>query len=69
MPKYRINYTIERWYRIDVEAEDQAEARRLFWEDEIDYQTNPPKDLGEMVSDYIYVEEVANERLHDNAGL
>jgi hypothetical protein len=57
MPKYRINYTIERWEFVEVEAESEAEARRLFWEDEIDYQTNPPTLVGDQLSDYILVVE------------
>ena len=57
MPKYRINYTIERWEFVEVEAESEAEARRLFWEDEIDYQTNPPTLVGDQLSDYILIVE------------
>jgi hypothetical protein len=55
MPKYEIRYGIDRWYNIIIEAEDEEEARRLFWEDEIDYQTNPPTLVGEQVADFIEV--------------
>ena len=71
MPKYEIRYTIERWYNIIIEAENEEEARRLFWKDEIDYQTNPPTLVGEQLSDFIEVidKEEVNERLHNNAGV
>lgn len=55
MNKYEIRYTMERFYNITIEAENETEARRLFWEDEIDYQTNPPTLVGEQLSDFIYV--------------
>ena len=60
VPKYRINYTMERWWFVEIEAKDEAEARRLFWEDEIDYQTNPPTIVGDQLSDYILIEEKVN---------
>ena len=57
MPKYRINYTMERFAFVDVEAESEEEARRKFWKDEIDYQTNPPTITDDQLSDYITVVE------------
>jgi len=51
---------MERWYNITIEAENETEARNLFWKDEIDYQTNPPTLVGEQLSDYITVEEVVH---------
>lgn len=58
MPKYKIEYTIERWYRIEVEAESEAQAREMFYNDEIDYQTHPTKDLGSELQDSVSVTEV-----------
>jgi hypothetical protein len=55
MPKYEIRYGIDRWYNITIEAENEEEARRLFWKDEIDYQTNPPTLVGEQLADFIEV--------------
>jgi len=60
MPKYRIEYTIERWYRIDVEAESAERAREMFHNDEIDYQTHPTKDLGSELQDSVTIKEVSN---------
>lgn len=58
MPKYRIEYTIERWYRIDVEAESEAQAREMFYNDEIDYQAHPTKELGSELQDSVMVREL-----------
>jgi hypothetical protein len=30
MPKYKINYTIEKWYKVEVEANSEEEARNMF---------------------------------------
>jgi hypothetical protein len=51
---------MERWHFVEIEAESEAEARRLFWEDEIDYQTNPPTIVGDQLSDYILIQEKVN---------
>lgn len=31
MPKFRISYTTEDWWRVDVEAKDVDEAMRFFY--------------------------------------
>ena len=58
MPKYKIEYTIERWYRIEVEAESEERAREMFYKDEIDYQAHPTKDLGSELQDSVLVTEL-----------
>jgi hypothetical protein len=58
MPKYRINYTIERWYRIDVEAESAEQAREMFHTDKIDYFTSPTKEVGSELQDSVQIEEL-----------
>lgn len=58
MPKYQIDYTIERWYRVEVEADSEAHAREMFHNDQIDYQTNPAKDIGNELQDSVTVREV-----------
>lgn len=58
MPKYQIDYTIERWYRVEVEADSEAQAREMFHNDQIDYQTNPTKDIGSELQDSITIREV-----------
>jgi hypothetical protein len=58
MPKYKINYTVEQWYYVMVDAPTEEEARQKFWKDEIDYQIDPPKCVGDQISDYIFIEEM-----------
>jgi hypothetical protein len=58
MPKYKIDYTVEQWYYIVIEAESESDAREKFWRDDIDYQTNPPKCVGDQLSDYINIREM-----------
>lgn len=58
MPKYQIDYTIERWYRVEVEADSIEQAREMFHNDQIDYQTNPAKDVGSELQDSVTVREI-----------
>lgn len=58
MPKYQIDYTIERWYKLEIEADSEQHAREMFHNDQIDYQTNPAKDVGSELQDYIVIREV-----------
>lgn len=55
MAKYRINYVIERAYSIDIEAESEYEARRMFMFGDIDYQSYPAKDRGSELQDSVEV--------------
>lgn len=58
MPKYQIDYTIERWYRVEVEADSIEQAKEMFHNDQIDYQTNPAKDVGSELQDSVTVREI-----------
>lgn len=58
MPKYRLSYTIERWYSVEVEADSPSEAIEMFHNDKIDFQTNPPKDVGSELQDSVSVTEL-----------
>ena len=37
MPKYRISWTEELWYRMDVEANSEEEARDMFHAGDYDF--------------------------------
>lgn len=58
MPKYEINYTLERWYRVSVEAESEAEALRKFHNDDC----GTPYDIGygDILQDSIEIMEATN---------
>ena len=51
MPKYRISWTEEMWYRMDVEAESSEEARDKFHAGEYDFDlaTNTHVELEDSV--------------------
>lgn len=58
MPKYRINYTMERWYRVDVDADSEQEALSKFHNNE---HTDPePTGYGDVLQDSVEIEEVSN---------
>lgn len=63
MPKYKINYTIEKWYKVEVEASSEEEARNMFIDNEIDYELNEPELFGEELQDNweVYELEEGNE--------
>lgn len=55
MPKYRINYTMERWYQVEVEANSEEEAITKFHQGE---HTDPElTGYGDVLQDSIEVEE------------
>jgi hypothetical protein len=31
MPKYEVHWTLERWFKVEIEADSQAEAEEKFW--------------------------------------
>jgi hypothetical protein len=54
--KYRINYTMERWYSVEVEASSEEEALAKFHKDE---HSDPEiTGYGDVIQDSIEVEEV-----------
>lgn len=55
MPKYKIKYTIESWYEVEIEADDRQDARAKF--DAFDYHDNS-KEIGSELQDSVIVEEV-----------
>ena len=57
MAKFAIYYTLRVGYRVDIEAEDEQEARDKFWEG--DFEENSVEHCGEDIEDGIFVEELA----------
>ena len=54
--KYRINYTMERWYRVEIEAESEDEALAKFHNGE-----HPEPELtgdGDYLQESVEIEEV-----------
>jgi len=56
MPKYKVKYVYERWYDLEIEAENEDEARRLF--EAAEYQEEPRQIGGELQTDYLIKEMV-----------
>ena len=56
MPKYRIEWTEEFWYALEVEAESKEDALDKFHKHEYDF--GDAEDLGAELQDSITVEEV-----------
>ena len=56
MPKYRIEWTEEFWYTMDVEADSKEDALDKFHKHEYDF--GDAEDLGAELQDSITVEEV-----------
>jgi len=50
MPKYRVKYVYERWYNLDLEAEDEAQARKKF--ETAEFEEEPIITGGELQSRY-----------------
>lgn len=57
MPKYKIKYVYERWYDLDIEAENEGKAWEIFQTGNFDKE--PRLVGGEIQADPI-MEEVAN---------
>jgi hypothetical protein len=34
MPKYEVRWTLERWFKVEIEAENPEEAESKFWQGE-----------------------------------
>jgi uncharacterized protein YjgD (DUF1641 family) len=58
MPKFRIEWTEEFWYALEVEAESKEEVLDKFHNHEYDF--DDAEDLGAELQDSITVEEISN---------
>lgn len=58
MPKYRIKYVYERWYDLDLEAENEEEVERLFYSGDYELSGIEPRLMGEELQDSIQIEEL-----------
>jgi hypothetical protein len=56
MPKYRIDWTEEYWYTMEVEADSLEDAREKFHQS--DYDFGDAESLGSELQDSVTVEEV-----------
>ena len=56
MPKYRIEWTEEYWYTMNVEAESKEDALDRFHQSDYDFSDAEP--LGSELQDSVTVEEV-----------
>jgi hypothetical protein len=56
MAKFAVYYTERTGYRVDIEAEDEQEARDKFWE--FDFDANSVEHCGEDIEDGVFVEEL-----------
>lgn len=54
MPKYKVQWTLEKWYTADIEASSPAEAEEKFWAGEY---TNEKHYGGELQGDIDIKEE------------
>jgi len=56
MPKFKIKYVYERWYDLELEAEDEYQAMEIFHAGHFDAE---PKMVGGFVQDSIVIQEVS----------
>jgi hypothetical protein len=59
MPKYRINYAIERWYSVEIEADNEEGALSKF--NRNDHDQPQFTSNGDVIEDTIEIEEDDNE--------
>lgn len=55
MPRYKVGYTIERWYVLEIEAENEEKAREKFYDG--DYEDDA-RDVGSELQDSVLIEEM-----------
>lgn len=55
MPKFKIKYVYERWYDVTIEAPNEQEAVRKFWDTEF---IEEPVLVGGEIQDGIDIEKV-----------
>jgi hypothetical protein len=58
MPKFRIEWTEEFWYALEVEAESKEEVLDKFHGNEYDF--DDAESLGSELQDSVTVEEISN---------
>ena len=58
MPKYRVKYVYELWYDLDIEAENQEEAERMFYSGDYELSGIEPRLMGGELQDSIQIEEL-----------
>lgn len=56
MPKFKVKYVYERWYDLELEAEDESQAMKIFHAGDFDAE---PKMVGGFVQDSIVIQEVS----------
>ena len=56
MKTYEIKYTAEKWYKVNILAEDEDHARELFFSGEFDEE---PRLYGEEIQNGVDVEEAS----------
>jgi hypothetical protein len=56
MPKFKVKYVYERWYDLELEAEDRDQAMEIFHAGHFDAE---PRVVGGEVQDSIVIEEVS----------
>ena len=55
MAKYLVKYVYERWYDLEIEAENEEKAREIF--ENADYQ-GEPRLVGGQIQDSVIIEEL-----------
>ncbi len=60
MAKYKVNYTIERWYAVEVEANSEEEARQKFYDGEYE---DDSRDIGSELQDSVQIEELEEAKV------
>jgi hypothetical protein len=58
MAKYRIKYVYERWYDLDIEAENQEEAERMFYSGDYELSGIEPRLMGGELQDSVIIEKL-----------
>ena len=56
MPKFRVSFTEEDWYSIDIEAESADEAQEKFWSH--DFNDSDLRHFGTEIQDSVEVEQL-----------
>jgi ribulose bisphosphate carboxylase small subunit len=54
MSKYQVEYTLEKWYRVTIEAESPEDARTKFWAG--DYESEE-QEFGSEIQDSVEITE------------
>lgn len=57
MNTYKISYTLEHWYSVEVQADNEEQAKELFWR--ADFDQSSEKLTGLEIQDSIDIERIA----------